>query len=169
MGVATGAWSEPETPDAALAAVGPTHRRSCQPPTASTSAFRPEAGRSRHAERTSSTVAQRTRCSAAGVLAQVATDRPYPRLVIELGSRRRSQPAPPHVIWEALTQPRRAGARQWLDLHDDEVAPVVIEAHEPHLVMWASIWPCRPRDRAVFNIAAAGSGSDLRWTLLTED
>ena len=66
-------------------------------------------------------------------------------------------------------QPRRADTRQWLYLHDDEVDPVVIETCRPSSVTWASIWPARPDDRIVFDIAAAGPGSILRWTLLTND
>jgi hypothetical protein len=89
--------------------------------------------------------------------------------MIELGSRRRSQPAPPRVLWEALTQPRRPGGREWLYLERGEVDPVVMEAQEHHLVVWSSIWLDRPRDRIVFDIAPAGYGSDLRWTLLTEE
>jgi hypothetical protein len=89
--------------------------------------------------------------------------------VLELGNRLRSQPAPPRMVWEALTQPRRAGARPWLRLHADEVDPVVVEALEPHLVIWSSIWPSRPHDRVIFDITADGSGSGLRWTLVSDD
>jgi len=65
--------------------------------------------------------------------------------------------------------PRLVGARQWLDLQRDERDPEVLEAQEPHRVVWSSIWPSRPRDRVVFEITRAGEGSDLRWTLVTDD
>lgn len=36
-------------------------------------------------------------------------------------------------------------------------------------MVWSSIWPLRPGDRIVFDITAAGAGSELRWTLVTDD
>ena len=87
----------------------------------------------------------------------------------ELGSRRRGQAPPPRVVWEALARPHRPGGREWLALADGEVEPVVLAAEEPRRVVWASIWPARPRDRVVFDIEPAGQGSVLRWTLLSED
>jgi hypothetical protein len=43
----------------------------------------------------------------------------YARTVIEVGGRKRNQPAPPHVVFEALTQPDRDPQRPWLMLLDD--------------------------------------------------
>jgi hypothetical protein len=43
--------------------------------------------------------------------------------VIEVGARRRNQPAPPHVVFEALCEPDRDPARPWLRLLDDEPEP----------------------------------------------
>jgi hypothetical protein len=91
--------------------------------------------------------------------------------VLELGSRERSQPAPPHVVWESLTEPRRVGARSWLGLLDDEVEPRVVEAERPGLVVWSSLWPDRPLERVRFDLRLAGDGCGcaLRWTLITTD
>ena len=86
----------------------------------------------------------------------------------ELGRRRRAQPAPPRVIWEALIRPGRPGGREWLRLLADEVEPTVRESRAPDLVVWESIWPHRPDDRIVFDIAPDGAGSMLCWTLLTD-
>ncbi|MBM7789316.1 SRPBCC family protein [Tenggerimyces flavus] len=90
-------------------------------------------------------------------------------MALELGSRRRPQPAPPGVVFEALTEPRREGGRPWLDLADGELEPTILVAEEPHRVVWSSLWPDRPHDRIEFELAPAGTGTDLRWTLLTPD
>jgi hypothetical protein len=57
--------------------------------------------------------------------------------VIEGGSRARNQPAPPHVIFEALTDPDRDPMRPWLILLGDEQRPRVIEQDEPHRLLWS--------------------------------
>jgi hypothetical protein len=90
-------------------------------------------------------------------------------LVLELGSRVRTQPAPTRVVWRSLTQPRDPAARPWLDLLDDEVEPRVIDSLEPTLVVWSSLWPDRPQDTIRFDIQPSGHGCQLRWTLLTPD
>jgi uncharacterized protein YndB with AHSA1/START domain len=56
-----------------------------------------------------------------------------------IGSRERTLPAPPSVVWESLTAPHRPGARSWLRLLDDEVAPRVVASEEPVLVVWSSL------------------------------
>jgi hypothetical protein len=91
--------------------------------------------------------------------------------VRELGSRERSQPAPPHAVWASLIDPRRSGARPWLELLADEVEPHVIEAVEPDRVVWSSLWPDRPQDRIRFDLRIADDGYScaLRWSLLTPD
>jgi hypothetical protein len=38
--------------------------------------------------------------------------------MLEAGSRKRNQPAPPHIMFEALTQFDRDPARPWLELPD---------------------------------------------------
>jgi len=95
--------------------------------------------------------------------------------VTTLGHRRRSQPAPPHVIFEALTQLRRAGARPWLFLHSDEQEPRVLQADPPSHVLWSSLWPERPErperpdDTIRFRVRADGhGGSALEWELLSD-
>jgi hypothetical protein len=89
--------------------------------------------------------------------------------VIVIGDRRRNQPAPPHVVFEALTQPHRSASRPWLILLDDEQEPAVIEDDAPTLVVWSSLWPHRPSARIRFELPSdGGSGTDLRWILELE-
>ncbi|MGW4461697.1 hypothetical protein [Micromonospora sp. NPDC004704] len=89
----------------------------------------------------------------------------------EVGSRRRNQPAPPHVIFEALTEPYRDPARPWLLLLDDERRPRTVRAERPHLVVWSSLWTKRPDALVRFDLPAdrGGYGTDLRWTLLVDE
>jgi hypothetical protein len=89
----------------------------------------------------------------------------------EVGSRKRNQPAPPHIIYEALRQPTRDHQRRWLVLLDDEVAPQILDAEEPNLVVWSSIWKKRPDAiiRFVLPRDKGGYGTDLRWTLQVEE
>lgn len=89
--------------------------------------------------------------------------------MIELGSRERTQPPPPHIVWESLTDSRRPGGRQWLDLRADEVDPRVLRAVRPELVVWSSLWPERPGDEIRFDIRPAANGCSLRWALLTPE
>lgn len=79
----------------------------------------------------------------------------------------RNQPAPPHVIFEALTEPNRDPARPWLLLLDDEQRPQTTHARWPTLVVWSSIWTKRPDAVVRFDLPSDGSGgTQLRWTLL---
>jgi hypothetical protein len=91
--------------------------------------------------------------------------------MLEAGSRKRNQPAPPHVIFEALTQPDRDPVRPWLELLDDEQRPRLVEADEPGLVVWTSLWTKRPDAIVRFDLPAdsSGYGTDLRWTLLVDE
>jgi len=91
--------------------------------------------------------------------------------VLEVGSRRRNQPAPPHVLFEALTQPDRDPARPWLKLLEDERPPRVIEAVEFDLVVWSSLWDRRPEAQIRFELPRdrSGYGTDLRWVLLVDE
>ncbi|HVX44114.1 MAG TPA: hypothetical protein VHC49_09510 [Mycobacteriales bacterium] len=85
---------------------------------------------------------------------------------MELGSRRRSQPAPPGVVWRSLADPHDPAARPWLDLTEDEIEPQILESREPELIVWSSLWPERPDDRVRFDIEPdRGGGSMLRWTV----
>jgi hypothetical protein len=51
----------------------------------------------------------------------------------------------------------------------DEVAPQVVEAVEPSLVVWSSLWPSRPRDLVRIELAPDGAGTRVAFTLLTPD
>jgi hypothetical protein len=86
--------------------------------------------------------------------------------VLEAGSRQRSQPAPPHVVFEVLTDPDRDPARRWLALLDDEQSPQLIDAQEPNFLVWSSLWQKRPDAQVRFDLATDGAGGTrLRWTL----
>lgn len=87
----------------------------------------------------------------------------------EIGSRARKLPAPPAVVWESLTDPRRPGARPWLNLLPDEIDPRVLETERPTRVVWSSLWPSRPRDRVHLELTAVHGETLLRFTLLTPD
>jgi hypothetical protein len=86
-----------------------------------------------------------------------------------IATRRRGQPPPPRVVWEALTAPNRDPRRQWLTLRPTEVVPRLVESARPVLVVWSSIWTARPDDLIRFDLEPAGQGTDLRWTLLAPD
>jgi hypothetical protein len=90
--------------------------------------------------------------------------------MFEAGSRRRTQPAPPPVVFEVLTDPGGNPARPWLLLLDDEQSPELIDARKPDFVVWSSLWEKRPDARVRFDLASDGAaGTDLRWTLLVEE
>jgi hypothetical protein len=89
--------------------------------------------------------------------------------VLEIGSRMRNQPAPPHAVFEGLVQPDRDPHRPWLHLLDDEQRPTVIRAEPPDLIIWSSLWPRRPDALIRFDLAPAGGGTDLRWTLSVDE
>jgi hypothetical protein len=94
----------------------------------------------------------------------------YTAWVIEIGSRVRTLPAPPVVVWESLVAPRRPGGRPWLNLLPDEVDPRVLVAERPDRVVWSSLWPSRPRDQIHFALTVASDqGTSLRFTLCTPD
>ena len=86
-----------------------------------------------------------------------------------LGTRAKNQPAPARFVHEALSEPNRDPARQWLTLLDDETVPAIVESEGHSLVIWSSIWLKRPEAQVRFDIEAAGQGCDLRWTLLDVD
>jgi len=90
--------------------------------------------------------------------------------VLEAGSRQRSQPAPPHVVFEVLADPNRDPARPWLLLLDDEQPPQLVDADKPDFIVWSSLWKKRPDARVRFDLASDGAaGTDLRWTLLVQE
>ncbi len=87
----------------------------------------------------------------------------------EIGSRKRSQPAPPLVIFDDLCDPYRQPARPWLDLRADEMAPTVVDSDRPHYVVWSSLWVKRPDASVRFDLTGERGETDLRWTLYVED
>ena len=62
-------------------------------------------------------------------------------------------------------------ARPWLELLDDEQRPRLVEASEPGLVVWSSLWIKRPDAIVLFDLPSdsSGDGTDLRWTLLVDE
>jgi uncharacterized protein YndB with AHSA1/START domain len=89
----------------------------------------------------------------------------------EVASKKKNQPAPSQVVFEALTDPDRGPHRQWLSIRSSEVRPVVLESEAPRLVVWSSLWEERPDARVRFDLTPSASGydTDLRWTLLLDD
>ena len=84
-----------------------------------------------------------------------------------IGSRRRGLPAPPHAVFEALSEPTRDPTRPWLTLLPDEQPPRILEAGAFDFVVWSSIWAARPDAVIRFDIDPdAGGGTFLRWTVL---
>ena len=75
------------------------------------------------------------------------------------------------MIFEALEAPDRDPARPWLVLLEDEQRPVVLARHEPHRLVWSSLWIKRPDAQVQFDVpmGKSGTGTDLRWTLLVEE
>ena len=90
--------------------------------------------------------------------------------MLEGEKRSRNQPAPPHVIFQALTDPDRDPTRPWLFLRHDEQRPRVLEQQAPHLLVWSSLWPHRTDALVRFDLPydSEGAGTDLCWTLLLE-
>ena len=93
----------------------------------------------------------------------------YHSAVMEAGSRRRNQPAPPAAILEALTNPYRDPTRPWLSLLEGEQPPRLVEVDKPDIVIWSSLWTERPDARIRFDLAAEDQGTGLRWTLLVDE
>lgn len=91
--------------------------------------------------------------------------------MVEVASRKRSQPAPPGVLFEDLCDPHRQPARPWLELTGDEIAPTVLESDRARLVVWSSLWPQRPDATVRFDLTARDDdgGTDLRWTLCMDE
>jgi len=90
--------------------------------------------------------------------------------LIEIGRPRRSQPPPPHVVFEALADPDRDPSRPWLELLDDEQRPKLLRAEPPRLLVWSSLWTKRPDAVVQFDLSSdAGSGTELCWTLRVEE
>jgi hypothetical protein len=70
------------------------------------------------------------------------------------------------TLSSGMNPEHRPGSRPWLFLLDDEVQPHVLDAQEPKLVVWSSIWPTTPDEVIRFELAPDGlSGTNLTWTL----
>lgn len=81
------------------------------------------------------------------------------------GRRRKTQPAPPHILFEALTSPNRDPARPWLHLLGDEQWPQIVP-DPPHRVVWRSLWPRQPDAVVEFLLTPdGGSGGAIEWVL----
>jgi hypothetical protein len=93
----------------------------------------------------------------------------YGSAVVDIGSRKRNQPAPPHVVFEKLTNPQLDPQRLWLSLLDDETRPRILQARKPDLVIWSSLFVKRPDARVRFDLPRGGEGTDLRWTLSVDE
>jgi hypothetical protein len=94
----------------------------------------------------------------------------YRSFVIDIGSRKRNQPAPPRVVFEALGEPDGDPYRPWLKLLDDEQRPNVVRSQAPSILVSSSLWTKRPDAVVEFALApSADGGTALRWTLYVEE
>ncbi|PPK66879.1 hypothetical protein V5P93_004918 [Actinokineospora auranticolor] len=84
---------------------------------------------------------------------------------MEIGNRRRDQPPPPWVVFEALVE----RSPRWLRLLADERVPDVVEAVSPSLVVWSSLWVRRADAVVRFELAPRGMGTALRWILTVDE
>ena len=89
--------------------------------------------------------------------------------MIEIGSRARSQPPPPHVVYESLHTPDLDPARPWLALLADEQPPTVLVAEPSRTITWSSLWTRRPDAVIRFDLSGGSSGTTLRWTLYVDE
>lgn len=89
--------------------------------------------------------------------------------MIEYGNRTKGLPVPPSVVWDDLVQPKTEGSRVWLVVLPDEVKPRILESESPSRVVWSSLWPSRPDDRIVLELAADGAGTAFSFTMLAKD
>lgn len=90
--------------------------------------------------------------------------------VIDVASRKRNQPPPPRVVFDALIEHDRDPARPWLDLRDDEHRPRVVRAHGASTVVWSSLWTKRPDAIVQFELSpSVDGGTALRWTLYVDE
>jgi hypothetical protein len=83
----------------------------------------------------------------------------------------RTQPAPPAVVFEALTEPDRDPSRPWLLLLSDEQRPRILHAEPAQLVVWSSLWSSRADAEIRFDLQPIGHMPEtrLRWTLLLDE
>ena len=90
--------------------------------------------------------------------------------MIEIGSRRRSQPAPPRIVFEAFSDPDRDPFRSWLELLHDEQRPTILSSKAPSMLVWSSLWVNRQDAVVKFDLLPSeDGGTDLRWTLHVDE
>lgn len=83
-------------------------------------------------------------------------------------SRRRQQPAPPHVVIASLASPSLTNVRAWLTLAGDEADPRTSTAERT--VTWVRFWPSFPDVSVQFQVDDSDDGgSQVRWTLVGID
>src|SRR3954465_2685929 len=80
-----------------------------------------------------------------------------------VASRGKSMPPPPSVLYEALTQPNRDPARQWMSSTTQQ--PRILDSDFPTLVVWSSLWADRPDARIRFDLQPGAGDTYVRWTL----
>ena len=91
--------------------------------------------------------------------------------MIAIGSRQRTQPPPPRVVFEALCEPDQDPCRPWLSVNllEDEQLPSVLRSDFPTSVVWSSLWIKRPEAVVEFDLAPRGSDTMLRWTVYVDE
>jgi hypothetical protein len=88
---------------------------------------------------------------------------------VEVARRTKSQARPPHVVFEALTQPHRPQGREWLLRTADEIEPQVLDSTAPNRVVWSTLWSDHPSARIEFTLSGDSNGTDLTWVLMVAD
>jgi len=87
------------------------------------------------------------------------------RPLIALAKRRKTQPPPPWIIWELLSDPFRSEDRPWFDRRDGEQPPRILSATKPQAITWSSIWSDHPELIIEFQIEPYGPGAAVTWIL----
>lgn len=91
--------------------------------------------------------------------------------MIEIGRRKRNQPAPPHAVFEAMTHLDRDPDRPGWICSTTRFARKLCTSIRRRLVVWSSLWVKRPDARIRFDLPpdANALGTDLCWTLLVDE
>jgi hypothetical protein len=86
--------------------------------------------------------------------------------LIALAQRRKTQPPPPWIIWELLSDPFQSEDRPWFDRRDGEQPPMILSATKPQAITRSSIWSDHAELIIEFQIEPCGPGAAVTWTLL---